>query len=130
MKMPSFFCPHCWKEIGDHADRCAHCGYDLEKYRNLSYEKKLVNALHHPIRENRMMAAQLLGEIKSKEALAAFKEIIETQDDYYFIKEILLALKKIGGAESRALIERIKSHQSKLIRRAAKHLAGNESADF
>jgi len=77
-----------------------------------------------------MMAAQLLGEIKSKEALAAFKEIIETQDDYYFIKEILLALKKIGGAESRALIERIKSHQSKLIRRAAKHLAGNESADF
>lgn len=122
--MPLFFCPHCWKEIDDHADQCAHCGYDLKEYKNLSYEKKLINALGHPIRENRMMAAQLLGEIKSKDALAVFKKILETQDDYYFIKEILRALKKIGGTESDKMIERLKSHQSNLVRRAAKHLCG------
>ncbi|MBN1366031.1 MAG: hypothetical protein JW976_14585 [Syntrophaceae bacterium] len=122
--MLSFFCPNCWKEVNDKADQCAYCGYDLKEYKNLSYEKKLINALYHPVRENRMMAAQVLGDIKSKDAVPVFKKIIETQDDYYFIKEILLALKKIGGTESRNMILHLKTHKSNLIRRAAKDLCG------
>jgi HEAT repeat protein len=121
--MPShFFCPHCWKEIKAQADQCNYCGYNLKEYKNLSYEKKLMNALHHPIRENRMMAVQVLGDIKSKNAIPAFKEIIETQDDYYLIKEILLALKKIGGAESKNIISHLQAHKSNLVSRAAKNL--------
>ena len=50
--MPSnFFCPHCWEKINGLADTCDYCGYDLKEYNNLSYEKKLINALHHPARE-------------------------------------------------------------------------------
>lgn len=121
-----FFCPNCWNEIKAQIDQCNYCGYDLKKYENLSYEKRLINALHHPIRENRMMAAQVLGEMKSIDAISAFKEIIETSDDYYLIREILLALKKIGSPESKDIISQLRAHKSSLVSRAAKNLLANK----
>ncbi len=125
--MPShFFCPHCWKEINAQTDSCEYCGYDLKEYKNLSYEVKLINALSHPVRENRMMASQVLGDIKSKNAIPVFKEIVETSDDYYLIKEILLALKKIGGSESKNVISHLQTHKSNLVSRAAKNLLANK----
>jgi HEAT repeat protein len=115
--MPShFFCPSCWKEINAKADQCDYCCYDLKEYKNLSYEKKLINALRHPVRESRMIAAQILGDIKSKEAIPVFKEILETQADYYLIREIVISLEKVGSHESRILMRKMKKHQSSLVR--------------
>jgi len=111
-----FFCPHCWKEINDKTDKCNYCGYNLKEYKNLSYEKKLINALRHPVRENRMIAAQILGDIKSSEAIPEFKKILETQEDYYLTREIIIALGKIGSHESRVLMRKMKKHQSSLVR--------------
>jgi hypothetical protein len=33
-----FFCPGCWMEIGEKADRCPHCGYALTDFQGLSYD--------------------------------------------------------------------------------------------
>jgi hypothetical protein len=33
-----FFCPGCWMEIGEKADRCPHCGYALKDFQGLSYD--------------------------------------------------------------------------------------------
>ncbi len=43
-----FFCPGCWMEIEQKADRCPHCGYALNEYQGLSYEQKLIRALSTP----------------------------------------------------------------------------------
>jgi hypothetical protein len=32
------FCPGCWMEIGEKADRCPHCGYALKDFQGLSYD--------------------------------------------------------------------------------------------
>jgi HEAT repeat protein len=118
-----FFCPNCWKEINAQADSCEYCSYDLKKCKNLSYEEKLINALRHPVRENRMIAIQVLGELRSRAALTMFASILETEEDFYVIREIMRALEKIGGAESKEMILRLKTHKSKLIRSAAKRLS-------
>ena len=117
-----FFCPHCWKEINAQDDSCEYCGYNFKKYKNLSYEKKLINALLHPVRENRMMAIQVLGALRSRLALPMFASILETEKDFYVIREILIALHKIGAAESKKMILQLKTHQSALIRSEVEHL--------
>ncbi len=101
-------------------DICPHCGYAISEYESLSYEKKLICALKHPVRENRMMAIQILGELQSHAALSYFADILETEEDFYIIREIIQALNKIGGEESKELIRRLKTHKSKLIRNMAK----------
>lgn len=123
--MPShFFCPRCWKEISEKADQCAYCGYNLEEYKTLSYEKKLMNALHHPLRENRMMAIQVLGELRSREALPLFASLLETEEDFFVIRETMRALKRIGGRKSKEMLLSLKTHQSNLVRGEAKWLLG------
>lgn len=114
-----FFCPDCWKEIDALATICPHCGYTILEYESLSYEVKLIRALRHPIRENRMMAIRLLGELRSKAALSSLAAILETEEDFYVIRVIIVALEKIGNEESRDMIRSLKTHKSRLARKAA-----------
>lgn len=122
-----FFCPNCWKEIEAQSPRCAHCGYVVSQYDLRSLEEKLFYALKHPVRENRMMAIQLLGEIESKSAVAAFASILESESDFYVIREIINSLKKIASAESLDLIRKQHNHPSRLVRKLAREItaAGN-----
>jgi len=71
--------------------------------------------LRHPIRENRMMAIQLLGEIKSEKAVLVFASILESENDFYVIREIINSLNKIGSFESMDLIRKMNNHPSKLV---------------
>ena len=114
-----FFCPNCWKEIAGRATVCPNCESDIFEYTNLSYEEKLISALRHPIREYRMMAIRFLGELQCKAALPAFAAILETEEDFYVIVVIILALDKIGSEESRNMIRRLKTHKSRLVRKTA-----------
>jgi len=113
----SFFCPGCWMEIGEKADRCLHCGYALKDYQGLSYEKKLLMALHHPVREIRMMAIRILGDLASRAAVCALGDLLECEKDYYVIREIIRSLLKIGGTESIQRIERLQGHASEMVRK-------------
>ena len=66
-----------------------------------------------------MMAIRLLGELRSKAALPSFAAILETEEDYYVITVIILALDKIGTEESTNMIRRLKTHKSRLVRKTA-----------
>src|SRR5512135_1720063 len=84
-EMLNYYCPHCWKEIEAGAIQCPHCLYALADHERLSYEEKLLRALGHPIRENRMLAIQLLGELRSTAALPAFEAILRAEEDPYVV---------------------------------------------
>ena len=99
--MLASYCPNCWKEIAAGDTEFAHCSYRVEEDNALSYEAKLIRALRHPVRENRMTAIQLLGELRSTSALPAFASILEKEDDFYVIREIAQALGRIETRESR-----------------------------
>lgn len=113
---PTFFCPQCWTEIPESARECPHCGYDLSIYERLSYEEKLILSLRHPLRENRMMAIRLLGDLKSEKAVAALECILESEQDFYVLRESIHALAGIGSAESMRIIRGLRNHPSRLVR--------------
>jgi HEAT repeat protein len=120
-----FFCPQCWKEIPESALECPHCCYDLSGYERLSYEEKLVLALRHPLRENRMMAIRLLGELESQTALALFESILKTEEDFYVVREVIYSLTKIGSERSKRIVQALRGHPSRLVRIVAEEvLAG------
>ena len=123
--MPAY-CPGCWNEINPGDDSCPHCSYRMRDYDGLSYEMKLLHALDHPIRETRMMAIQLLGELKSTAALPAFRTILRAEDDVYIIREIARSLACIGNDESRALLANLKGHRASLVSRLADELLRGE----
>jgi hypothetical protein len=95
------FCPNCGGEIRENASVCPHCQYELANYNHLPYEDKLILALRHPVRENRILAIQLLGDIRSKSAISAFGYILHEENDFYVIREIIHSLRKIAGVEWR-----------------------------
>ena len=115
-----FFCPGCWMEIGEKADRCPQCGYALKDFQGLSYEKKLLMALHHPLRENRMMAIRILGNLASQATVSALGDLLACEKDYYVIREIIGSLLKIGGTEAIQRIERLQGHPSEMVRKLVK----------
>ncbi len=116
------YCPSCWSEINPGDDSCPRCSYGMRDFDNLSYEMKLLRALDHPIRETRMMAIQLLGELRSALALPAFNSILRSEKDIYVIREIARSLARIGNDQSLALLETLKSHGSSLVGKLAEEL--------
>ena len=98
---------------------CPHCGSDLSGYERLSYEEKLILSLRHRVRENRMMAIQLLGDLRSKRAVDAFEAILKTEEDFYIVRELVRSLRKIGSARSGRILEGLRNHPSRLVRGVA-----------
>lgn len=70
------FCPNCWKTVDADIDECPSCGFRLADYDGASYERKLLLALKHPVRENRLLAVQVLGRIRSRPAVTAFRQML------------------------------------------------------
>lgn len=124
--MTIFFCPQCWKEIPESALHCPHCRYDLSSYERLSYEEKLILALRHPLRENRMMAIRLLGELRSHTALALFESILKTEEDFYVVREVIYSLTKIGNESSKRIIQALRGHPSSLVRIVAEEVSAGQ----
>ena len=122
----TWFCPECWKQIEFQDIKCPRCGHSLSRYDNLSYEEKLIAALRHPIRENRMLAIQLLGDLRSQAALPVFRSMLEKEQDFYVVREITRSLAKIGSAVSEDIIRTLEYHSSRLVRRIAKEIVVEE----
>lgn len=116
------FCLRCWAEIAEGDSSCPTCGYALQQYLELSYEEKLLLALQHPIRENRMMAIELLGRLGSRRALPEFEKMLQTESDFYLLREILYALAQIEDPQSQASLLNSTQHRSKLVRELASKL--------
>jgi len=85
-----------WVIVNDTEKVCPNCGYKLAEFHELAFEKKLLGALHHSVPEQRMMAAQILGNIHRQRALAEFQKIIEGEEtNYFLLRAVLLATAKL-----------------------------------
>jgi HEAT repeat protein len=119
----TFFCPGCGTRIDPAEALCPACGFDLCAHLGDSYEQKLILALAHPIREHRMMAIQVLGELRSVAAAEPLKAILAAEDDYFVLREVLTSLARIDSDGCRAAVaDAAVSHPSKLVRRFAARL--------
>lgn len=114
-----YFCPNCWQDVEDKAARCPHCGYELAEYDRLSYEDKLLMALEHPVRENRMIAIVALGRLGSRKAVPLLRHIAMATDDFHEAQAVAEALALIGGADSEAVLRAMTRHPSRLVRELA-----------
>jgi len=118
MESLTYFCPNCWAETRPDDSVCALCGFQMAAFDALGYEGKLLLPLKHPIRENRTLAIQLLGELKSRAATTVFANIIGEEEDPYTLGAIVHALAQIGGEESWTILRRLRSHPSVIVRNA------------
>lgn len=114
------FCPRCWAYLNPAALVCGECGCDLVEYQKLPYVEKLIVALKHPIPENRMVAIQVLGDLRSTAALPASRSILETEKDCYVLREVVASLRKIGTTESMDLLKGLRKHESRLVKELAR----------
>jgi len=121
--MVTYYCPHCWTILDEKDQVCPKCGYVIKDYQDLSYEDMLLNALHHPVPERRIIAAQVLGILKSQRALIEFLKILESEEeDYFILRSILLAAANINHPNRIILLQKASQHPSALVRRLAVEL--------
>lgn len=99
------FCPNCWKILDAYSEHCPDCGFRLADYDAASYERKLLLALRHPVRESRLLAVEILGRIRSRRAIAPFRRMLAANEDYYLLREVLRALAQIGTPHAIGLLE-------------------------
>jgi len=112
----TYYCPNCWAIIANDAVVCSECGYQLDHFEKLSYEDKLLAAIHHSVSERRNMAVQVLGNLGSQHALPKFLEIIENEtDDYFLLRAVLLSTSKINHPLRLVILTRATLHSSPLI---------------
>ncbi|MEJ5201833.1 MAG: HEAT repeat domain-containing protein [Anaerolineales bacterium] len=120
--MLTFYCPNCWTELQENTRKCPHCGYEVDHFESSSYEDKLLAALNHPLPERRIMAAQILGNLGSQRALKEFKNIIQAETDYFFLRAVLIASAKISSPDRFQILQLATKHESKLVRDLAVEL--------
>lgn len=121
--MLTFYCPSCWKKIRSDDLICPECGYDLSNFSSLSYEEKLLLALHHPVPGNRMVAIQTLGDLHSQLALPELEKTLKNlREDVYTLRETVIAIAKIPGEDSRVLLKEATRHPYTLVRHKAEEL--------
>jgi len=113
----TYFCPRCWHHETRPIATCPRCGHDLAAEDILTYEERLLSALSHPIREHRMIAIEILGRLRYKKAVPQIARIVETESDYFLVREGLKALMRIGGPDCDKILTSLSQHNhSPLIR--------------
>lgn len=113
------FCPNCWHEVPALSPICTNCGYYLTRYNELPEGTKLILCLSHPLKKYRLMAIKCLGDLGYENAIPVFGQIIDDGEDMTLIEEIFRSLVKINTLRSRAKLEALTSHHSKIIRSLA-----------
>lgn len=69
------------------------------------------------------MAAQILGNIQSKRAIPEFLKIIEGgEEDYFFLRAVLMAVVKILHADRIKILKQASQHPSRLVSDLARQL--------
>lgn len=96
----TFYCPNCWSEIDPKLKVCPHCGENQEALSEEVYDEKLIRALHHPEPMTPIRAAYILGERRVKRAVSVLEKTIEENSDPYLVQACIVAIGKIGLAES------------------------------
>lgn len=124
-----YFCPSCWREIEGDARLCSACGADPARFHELPYEDKLLLALRHPVMDYRLMAIMVLGARRSERAVPVLHALLETEDNVYLLRQVVLALDRIGGPQAMAVLVAATGHRARVVRELAQELlAGRRPA--
>jgi hypothetical protein len=121
--MLTFYCPKCWAIIDARIMICPECNYKIEEFDESPYEEKLLSALNHVVPERRIMAIQILGNLKSQKAIPEFLRLIQEQDlNYFLARAIILATIKIDHPLKKEIFRIAMNHPSTLISSYAKKI--------
>ncbi len=111
-------CPACYSLNSWERTRCERCGSGLETPRN--FDAGLLWALDHPDTESAMLAARLLGERKTIQAIEPLGRLSRLRDDPYRAAAAVRALAAFAGHPAAdACLDEARSHPSVIVRRAA-----------
>ncbi|MBN1812949.1 MAG: HEAT repeat domain-containing protein [Anaerolineae bacterium] len=99
----SFYCPNCWAEVPEGAERCPACGRALTG-RDEDYVDKLIAALRHFEPTRAALAIQILSEMLTEpRAIPPLIELLDTARDAYVLHSAAVALGHLAGVNRGAL---------------------------
>lgn len=110
----TWFCMVCFAEVPPHAARCTACGAPSDPER--SYEQQLLAALSHRLPDRRLLAAELLGRIRSRAAIPRLAELALDATDPYLQAAAARALARIDA--DHPVLRRLAEHGPILARAA------------
>jgi hypothetical protein len=87
----TWFCTECFEEINAPGQRCPSCGALVEDDLQ-SYEDKLVRALNHRLPDRQVLAARILGRLRSRAAVPGLADLAVDDKDPYLAAEAARAL--------------------------------------
>jgi HEAT repeat protein len=111
----TWFCPECFAEVDAGAERCPACG-SLTDADDRTYEEKLMRALHHHLSDRRLLAARILGAIRSRGAVPELAEAAADRTDPYVAAEAARSLALIQP--DHPLVRRLREDGPMLTRAA------------
>ena len=94
------FCSNCGAENLLGATYCDRCGTPLSETEPISFDQKLIQALHQPIPEMRDMAAILLAQRGNRHALPVLLSRLREEIDIGTLSAIIGALAQLGDCEA------------------------------
>jgi HEAT repeat protein len=90
--MITWFCPECFAEVDETAERCPACGCSTDMT-GWTYEQKVLKALdHRHLPDRRVLAAQILGRLRSRAAVPRLAELAGDPTDLYLAAEAARSL--------------------------------------
>ncbi|MEL6204875.1 MAG: zinc ribbon domain-containing protein [Pseudomonadota bacterium] len=121
-----YFCPNCFEKVAPNTQTCPSCGVDIPSFgKDMTYEARLIHALHHPIDETRMGAIIALGQRHTVHAAVPLADLaFRWPKDVWQALEIIRALHKmpiVAEVES-ALIRLATEHPARPVRTTADHV--------
>ena len=115
-----YYCWHCYGEVETAAGSCSRCGGVIAAPAGADYVDKLVWALHHPLPERRVVAADTLGHLRDPRATLTLSALLDEDPDPYLQAAAISALLAIEGAPRvRPLLERLVTDGSAPARHVA-----------
>jgi HEAT repeat protein len=100
--------------MNDRDDLCPLCGADQTSDLR-TYDKKLVDALRHPLPQARARICWLIGENKIQGAVPRLMEIADSDPDIYVQKAAVEALGTIGDPISDKLLRSISQSANRFL---------------
>lgn len=122
--MITWFCPECLAEVDPKAERCPSCGASTDAD-DRTYEQKLVRALDHHLSDRRLLAARILGSIRSRAAIPRLAEAATDPTDPYVAAEAARSLALIDSRHP--VVRRLRETGPVLARAAVREVSPGEA---
>ena len=93
------WCFHCYGLNPHPSGPCVRCGRTVARPPGLSYDQQLMWTLGHPDGDRAVIAARILGSLRSRDASPALRQAVTAHRDPYLAVEALRSLIAIDGVE-------------------------------